>query len=103
MKVYISLPTNGRTDAEVKSMVSDAYHDIEGRVGRFDKDVNYVFSFTGPAPEGTTNPAIYQLYCSLELMANSDIVYFCPGWQGNLNCCMEQSIAEHYGIRCIYG
>ena len=103
MKIFISVPTNGRTDSEIQSMLNEATRDIKGRIGRFDKDISFVLSCTKPAREGAINPAIYQLHCSLDLMADSDIAYFCPGWQNNLDCCVEQAIAVYYGLRCIYG
>lgn len=99
MKVMISQPMDGRTDAEITATRNKAiqYLESEGHevVDSYSKD-----EFA--APPANVNKEIYFLAKALEKMSECTAVYFCRGANAEQRCRIESAVAEDYGLTCIY-
>lgn len=92
MKLFISQPMKGKSDAEIKServYVSKKFPDAE-----------IINSFFEGAPADIT-PLRY-LGESIKLLGEADVVYFCEGWHDANGCTIEHECAVRYGKKIIY-
>lgn len=103
MKVFISQPMKGRTDAEIIAIreklfdeykakhpdaeLMDAYSEVMDRMGEF-----YTYE----------HPPIAMLAESLKLLADSDIVIMAPRWENHRGCQIEQQVAKYYDVPIEY-
>lgn len=103
MKVFISLPMSGRTDAEImalkdqlfeeykaenpKAVLMDAYSDVMSHMGEF-----YTYE----------HPPIAMLAESLMCLADSDLIIMAPRWERYRGCQIEHQVAKEYGIPIKY-
>lgn len=96
MKIFISMPMNGKTDKEIRK--------------DFEKKKKYLKKQWGFKPElvidsiigdGTGNPVKY-LAKSIYLIADADIVLFGSGWEYARGCKIEHEVAVAYGKAVLY-
>ena len=103
MKVFISQPMSGLTDAEIcvvrdkvfgdyfadhpEAVLMDAYSEVKKRFGEF-----YTYE----------HPNVAMLAQSIDMLANSDVVIFAKGWENHRGCRVEEKIATYYGIHKVY-
>lgn len=45
----------------------------------------------------------FRLAKAIDVLAEADIVYFCPDWEDARGCKIERQCAVEYGIERIYG
>ena len=99
-KVFISQHMNGLTDEEILANREYAITEIKKRVG---DDVQILESFFSDYnPKNGSVPLKY-LSKAIEILADADVVYFCPNWETARGCKIEHQCAVEYGIDRIYG
>lgn len=93
MKIFISLPMNGRTDEEILAEI-DRIHSKYGK-----NNTEFIDSFIEENVEDgyATIPLAY-LAKSLDLMAKADTVIFAKGWEKARGCRIEHQCAVDYEI-----
>lgn len=89
MKLFISQPMRGKTDAEIEAERSKIIEEAKRRFG----DVDVIDSFF--KGQDTSNP-ILCLSKSLEKLAGADVVWFAPGWECANGCTIEHEVAKRY-------
>ena len=103
MKVFISQPMSGLTDAEIvvvrekifgeyqaehpEAVLMDSYDTIKKRFGEF-----YTYE----------HPNVAMLAQAIDVLANCDVVIFAKGWEKHRGCRIEDKIATYYDIKKIY-
>lgn len=95
-KVFISQPMNGKTSGEIATDRADAMEMALELCGDVEI-INSVFTDTVDAK----NEPLYNLGRSLMLMAEADVVIFCPGWERARGCRIEHDAALMYGVGMI--
>ena len=99
-KVFISQHMNGLTDEDILANREYAIAEIKKRVG---DDVQILESFFSDYnPKSGSIPLKY-LSKAIEILADADVVYFCPNWETARGCKIEHQCAVEYGIDRIYG
>ena len=99
-KIFISQNMNGLTDEEILANREYAITEIKNRVG---DDVQILESFFSDYnPKNGSIPLKY-LSKAIEILADADVVYFCPNWETARGCKIEHQCAVEYGIDRIYG
>ena len=96
LKVFISQPMQGKTDAEIsqeRQRIIDEIHTKYNEAVAID-------SFFAGTP-GNNNP-VWWLSKSIEHLSEADAVYFAPGWETARGCKIEHTICEEYGIKFIH-
>lgn len=92
MKVMISLPMRGRSDAEIQKQISDIKE-------KFEKlHIETVDNFFSEEVEGYNDEALFYLGKSIDLIGKVDAVYFAEGWQQARGCIIERKVCEYYNI-----
>ena len=94
MKVFISQPMNGKTDEEIKAARERAI----GRIMEKWPNAEIIDSYFTDYKPSTGNVALKYLAKSLELMADADVVWFCPGWEHTRGCAIENDCAIAYEL-----
>lgn len=97
-KVFISMPMNGLTEAEIKERLSQAQQTVKNitQLG----NLEFIDSYIEEAgPFGTS--ALWYLGESIKRLSEANIAYFCPGWKDARGCVIEHECASKYGIRII--
>lgn len=93
MKIFISQPMRGKSDAEIlrerKEMIAEA------AVALRTDDVEVIDSVFDL---GEGKKPLQYLAKSLDLLADADIAVFAKGWQDARGCRIEHEAAEAYGI-----
>ena len=99
-KVFISQHMNGLTDEDILANREYAITEIKKRVG---DDVQILESFFSDYnPKNGSIPLKY-LSKAIKILADADVVYFCPNWETARGCKIEHQCAVEYGIDRIYG
>lgn len=125
-RAMISQPMNGLTDEEIKETrakavqqltdmgyeVIDSFFSkpivlrtmedniaVKKLIMESDNDVRVEDYSMNPAIKAV---AIEYLSAAIFMMSHCDAVYFCSGWDTARGCVIEHSIAERYGLTCIY-
>ncbi len=91
-KLFISQPTNGRTDEEIKAERAEIVNRVTERFG----EVEVIDSFFESAPHDAR--PLWFLGKSLELLSTADCAYFAEGWRNYRGCKIEHECAVQYGI-----
>lgn len=92
MKIFISQPMRGKTDAEILAEREQAIKAAKAKWG----DVETLESFFQGAP-AEAKP-LWFLGESLKVMADADAVILCPKWHLTRGCIVEAAAANRYNI-----
>lgn len=103
MKVFISQPMSGLTDAEIvvvreklfgdyqaehpEAVLMDSYSEIKKLMGKY-----YTYE----------HPNVAMLAQSIDVLADCDVVIFAKGWEKHRGCRIEEEVATYYDIHKIY-
>lgn len=103
MKVFISQPMSGLTDAEIIAVrekifedyytdhphaeLLDAYSVIKENMGEY-----YTYN----------HPNVAMLSTAIRALADAEVVLMAPGWEKHRGCRIEQKIAAYYDIPIEY-
>jgi hypothetical protein len=99
MKIFISIPMNGRPDEEVLSEMKTIIQDYEDIYGGETELIETLLPMDNTP---VNNERIYMLGRSIQLMALADAVIFAPNWKKARGCRVEELVAKSYGIRRYY-
>lgn len=99
MKLFISIPTNGRADSEVDAEKAA----ILGRIrATYDEPVELIDSYVSEdAPVTGDRAGAWYLGESIKRLATADVAYFADGWDKARGCRLEFSVCKRYGIPVI--
>lgn len=89
MKIFISQPMQGKTDAEI---LTERERVIEAAKAKWGDDVEALESFFRGAP-AEAKP-LWFLGESLKVMADADAVIVCKGWSEARGCKVEIAFAD---------
>lgn len=92
MKIFISQPMRGKTDAEILAERERAIKAAKAKWG----DVEALESFFQGAP--TEAKPLWFLGESLKVMADADAVIVCKGWSDARGCKVEIAAADAYKL-----
>lgn len=95
MKVFISQPMRGKTDAEIRRERELA---TLSAVREYGSDVEILDSFF----ENHDGNAVHFLGKSIALLGDADVALFLPGWKDARGCRIEHAICEEYGIKIAF-
>lgn len=95
MKVFISQPMRGKTDAEIRRERELA---TLSAVREYGSDVEILDSFF----ENHDGNAVHFLGKSIALLGDADVALFLPGWKEARGCRIEHAICEEYGIKIAF-
>ena len=95
MKVFISQPMRGKTDAEIKHERELAILSV---IREYGSDVEVLDSFF----EDYNGNAVEYLGKSIALLGQADAALFLSGWKDARGCRIEHSVCEEYGIKIIF-
>lgn len=93
-KLFISHPTNGRTDEEIKAERAEIVNHVTKLFG----ELEVIDSFIEENAPGNANAGLWYIGKSLELLSVADCAYFAEGWQNYRGCKIEHECAMQYGI-----
>ena len=93
MKIFISQPMQGKTDAEILAKREWA---IEAAKAKWGDGVEVLESFFRGAP--TEAKPLWFLGESLKVMADADAVIVCKGWSDTRGCKVEIAAADAYKL-----
>lgn len=93
MKIFISQPMRGKTDAEI---LAERERVIKAAKAKWGDDVEVLESFFRGAP--TEAKPMWFLGESLKVMADADAIILCKGWSEARGCKVEFCVADVYGI-----
>ena len=93
MKIFISQPMRGKSDAEIKA---EREHLISKAKEHFGEDVEVIDSFFENAPADAR--PLWFLGKSLELLSTADAAVFASDWDQARGCRIENACAIEYGI-----
>lgn len=96
-KLFISQPMRGKSN---EGIIAEREKAVKAAAEKLGEPVEVIDSFFKDAP--ATAAPLWFLGKSLELLADADIVYFCPGWDTARGCKIEHQCAVEYGIERIY-
>ena len=95
MKIFISQPMGDKTMDEI---LDDRNQAIE-KLKKSYPDVEIIDSFIiESAPESYTDPGVFYILKSLELLSDADLAVFLRGWDKYRGCRVEHEFAKNYGI-----
>ena len=97
MKVFISQPMNGQMEQLIREEREKAERWAELYLN---KPVILDNMFDEDPPVGV-DEGLYFLGKSISLLAEADLVIFCPGWKKARGCKIEWECAANYGIRTV--
>lgn len=97
MRVFISQPMNGKTDAEIENERKRAIESVKALYP--DKEIEVIDNFAKGA-QNNANP-LCLLAKSIELLATADLAYFAKGWVSARGCLVEHECAILYGIKVL--
>lgn len=103
MKVFVSQPMSGLTDAEIiairekvfgdykadhpSAVLMDSYTAIKKRFGEF---------------HTYEHPNVAMLAAAIDILADSDVILFAKGWEKHRGCRIEDKVATYYDIKKEY-
>lgn len=93
MKIFISQPMRGKTDAEI---LAERERAIKAAKTKWGAGVEVLESFFQDAPVGAK--PLWFLGESLKVMADADAVILCPNWRLTSGCIVEAAAANRYNI-----
>lgn len=93
MKIFISQPMRGKTDAEI---LAERERAIKAAKAKWGDDVEVLESFFRGAP-AEAKP-LWFLGESLKVMADADAIILCKGWSEARGCKVEIATADAYKL-----
>ena len=93
MKIFISQPIRGKTDAEI---LAERERAIKAAKAKWGDDVEVLESFFRGAP-AEAKP-LWFLGESLKVMAGADAIILCKGWSEARGCKVEIAAADAYKL-----
>lgn len=96
MKVMISQPMRGKTNAQIKVERAS----VEARLKADGFEV--IDTIITEEPPQNSDEAIFYLGKSIEFMSIVDVVYFMKGWEKARGCMIEHKICQDYGKQTMY-
>lgn len=94
MRVFISVPTEGRTDAEIAGELNEAIKIV--KADNPHEDIRVIGNFFREEP-CNDNP-LWCLGKSIELLSSADLAFFGKGWKDARECRIEFACAIAYEI-----
>ena len=98
MKIMISQPMAGKTDAQIIETRRKAVTYLESLGHEVENTLFDCFSDNLLLENGFKQIPLFYLAHSLEAMSRCDAVYFCDGWQHARGCKIEHDAAVEYGL-----
>ena len=104
IKVFISTPMTGLSEAKILSDIEKAKKDIKILLGHKtdNYEIEFIHNFTPNIEESDTNNSIKCLGNAILILANCDYIYFNKGWENSRGCCIEHDVAKRYSVRKLY-
>lgn len=101
MKVFISLPMNGKSDAEIERDMSKGRELLRYVYG--DRFVFLDSYISDDPPSHVTGDEIpkWYLWRSLKILEKADLALLMPGWEDRQSCRIEKFVAEMNRITCV--
>lgn len=99
MKLFISQPMRGKTDAEIQAERAKAIDECLAYATCTGEKIDIIDSIIDGAPDGAK--PLWYLGESLKLLSEADAAYFVLGWDENRGCKIEHMACSEYGIRII--
>ena len=99
IKVFISQPMKDKSESEILITRDKTIDRIRQLFP--DNDVVVIDSYFMDHIPTEGNIPLKYLAKSIELLADADVAYFCPGWKDARGCIIEHECAVAYGITCI--
>lgn len=100
-KAFISQPTNGIPEEEIKLVRERATKALES-IG-YEVVDSYFEDLKIPKTVAEDNIDIYYLAKSIEKMSECKAIYLCNGWENASGCMIEHMIAMRYGLTIYQG
>lgn len=98
INVFISQPMKNKSESEILITRDKAIDRIRQLFP--DDDVTIIDSYFDDYIPTEGNISLKYLAKSIELLADADFVYFCPGWEEARGCIIEHDCAVAYRIMC---
>ena len=95
MRVYISVPMRGRTDAEILNERRKAIEIV--KADNPYEDIKVINNFF--REESRNDNPMWCLGNSIESLSTADLAFFSEGWQDARGCRIEFECAMSYGIK----
>lgn len=95
MRVYISVPMRGRTDAEILNERRKAIEIV--KADNTYEDIKVINNFF--REESRNDNPLWCLGESLKKLSTADLAFFADGWQDARGCRIEFECAVAYGIK----
>ncbi len=94
-KLFISQPMRDKTDEEILETRKRIVEDVKKLVR---EDAEVIDSFIEENAPDKSNPGLWYLAKSIELLSSADCAYFGEGWKDYRGCKIEHECAVQYGI-----
>ncbi len=94
-RLFASQPMRDKTNEEILKTRNQTVEDVKKLVG---EDVEVIDSFIAEEAPKKSNPGLWYLAKSIELLSIADCAYFGEGWQDYRGCRIEHECAIQYGI-----
>lgn len=100
MKVFISQPMRGISDAKILVVREKLFEDFKAA----HPDAELIDQIVKPTEAllQVSHPRIQMLSRSIAKMADADVVIFAKGWEGYSGCRVENYVARYYDLQIIY-
>lgn len=103
MKVFVSQPMKGLTDAEIIAVRERIFGDYQAE----HPDAVLLDSYTALKKQMGDfhtygHPDVAMLAAAIDILANADVVLFVKGWEHHRGCRVEDKIATYYDIKKEY-
>lgn len=100
-KVFISCPTKGRTEENIKKSI-EKMHKIAEIL--FDQELEVITAYDGGLPDGVYNYSIWHIGKTIQKLSDADYYVGILGWYDTgifADCTVERDVAQRHGIRNI--
>lgn len=98
MKVFISQPMNGLSEAEILKKRERLFDLVRNQYG---KDIELIDSYI-KSPKIVTKGHVAMLGDSIALMADADLVVFARNWNKARGCKVEEMVAKLYDLPMMF-
>ena len=98
VKVFISQPMKGKTDAEILAERERIIMEVKGLI---QDEVEIIDSFIPESAPKDSIEAVWMLGKSIQLLSEANVAYFAKGWRAARGCKIEHEVAREYGLTII--